>query len=215
MADNVTASAGTGDGAIFATDQISTVHYPLTKLVWGALDTANVVDAASGKSIPIQGEAAHAATTTGNPVMIGTEARTTDRTAVTSGQVSRPITDSLGKLVTIAGAVHTMRSNTSVNFTNTTAADLVGAAGSGIKVVITMILVTNAAAAVSTKVTIRDKTSTSRKIVGYAYQTGGGFALGDGSSPLLISDPNSAIEAVCGTTSSDTDVSVHYYTVTN
>ena len=36
-----------------------------------------------------------------------------------------------------------------------------------------------------------------------------------GGAPLLISDANSAIEAVCGTTSSDTDVSVHYYTITN
>ncbi len=57
MADNVTANAGSG-GAVFATDDISSVHYPLTKLVWGPLDTANVVAAASGKGIPMQGEAA-------------------------------------------------------------------------------------------------------------------------------------------------------------
>ena len=55
MADNVIASAGTADGATFATDQrvADSVHFPLTKLVWGPLDTFTLVDTgASG--IPIQ-----------------------------------------------------------------------------------------------------------------------------------------------------------------
>ncbi len=214
MADNVTANAGSG-GAVFATDDISSVHWPYTKLAFGARDTANEVQAASGKGLPIQGEAAHDAATTGNPVMVGSEARTSDGTAVTSGDAVRNLADTLGKQVVVQGAIHTLRGTASVNFTNTSAADLVAAQGAGIKVVITAILVTNAAAAVSTKVTIRDKTTTTRKVVGYAYQTGGGFTLSAGGSPLLISDANSAIEAVCGTTSSDTDVSVHYYTITN
>ena len=214
MADNVTANAGSG-GAVFATDDIGSVHYPRSKVVWGPDGTANDAAAPSGKGLPIQGEAAHDATSTGNPVLIGGEARTSDGTPVSNGDVVRVITDSLGKQVVVQGALHTQRGTASVNFTNTSAADLVAAQGSGIKIVVTAILVTNAAAAVSTKVTIRDKTTTTRKIVGYAYQTGGGFQMSAGGAPLLISDANSAIEAVCGTTSSDTDVSVHYYTITN
>lgn len=215
MADNVTASAGTADGAIFATDQISTTHWPFTKLAWGPRDTANEVDRASGKSIPMQGEALHDAPTTGAPVLMGTESRTSDRTAVSSGDVSTNISDTLGKQIVVEGAIHTLHGNGYANFTNTSAADLVAAQGAGIKIVITAVMVTNAAAAVSTKVTVRDKTTTTRKLVGYAYQTGGGFVWSAGGAPLLISDANSAIEAVCGTTSSDTDVSVHYYTITN
>lgn len=53
MADNVTISA-VGGNSIVATDQVGTDHYQLIKLVWGPLDTANVVDVASGKMIPIQ-----------------------------------------------------------------------------------------------------------------------------------------------------------------
>ncbi|MDQ5946014.1 MAG: hypothetical protein QG619_1437, partial [Pseudomonadota bacterium] len=75
--------------------------------------------------------------------------------------------------------------------------------------------VTNAHATVSTKVTIRDKTTTTKKIVGYALAAGGGFTLAAGGRPLLISDANSAIEAVCGTTGSDIDVSISGYTISN
>lgn len=55
MADNVTASAGTADGAVFATDQrvADSVHFPLTKLVWGPLDTFTLVDTGAG-GVPIQ-----------------------------------------------------------------------------------------------------------------------------------------------------------------
>ena len=53
MADNVVANAGSG-GATFATDQRASdsVHFPLTKLVWGALDTFTVVDTGAG-GLPI------------------------------------------------------------------------------------------------------------------------------------------------------------------
>lgn len=52
-ADNVTANSGSG-GATFATDQRASdsVHFPLTKLVWGALDTFTVVDTGAG-ALPI------------------------------------------------------------------------------------------------------------------------------------------------------------------
>lgn len=55
MTDNVTANAGAG-GSTFATDQdpVSLAHYPLSKMVWGPLDTFNVVDDVTGKRIPIK-----------------------------------------------------------------------------------------------------------------------------------------------------------------
>ena len=42
MADNVTADAGSG-GAVFATDDVSSVHYPITKITIGAMDSAGTV----------------------------------------------------------------------------------------------------------------------------------------------------------------------------
>lgn len=218
MADNVTANAGSG-GAVFATDEIAgtpNVHWPFTKLAWGPRDTANEVDRASGKGIPIQGEAAHDAATTGAPVLVGGEARTTDGTPVASGDAARLTLDTLGKAVVLQGATHDQQiASASVNFTTTTAADLFAAAGAGVKIVVTSILVTNAHATVSTKVTIRDKTTTTKKIVGYALAAGGGFTLSAGGRPLLISDANSAIEAVCGTTGADVDVSISGYKISN
>lgn len=53
MADNVTANAGSG-GAVFATDDVAGVHYPLVKLAYGALDTATLVTGAAG--LPVDTE---------------------------------------------------------------------------------------------------------------------------------------------------------------
>lgn len=46
MADNVVANAGAG-GATFASDDIAGVHYPRTKVVWGADGAANDTSAAA------------------------------------------------------------------------------------------------------------------------------------------------------------------------
>jgi hypothetical protein len=212
MADNVTANAGSG-GAVFATDDISSVHYPIGKTAWGPLDTANLIDRASGKGLPIQGEALHDAATTGAPVLIGGEARTSDGTAVANGDAARVTLDSLGKVVMLQGATHDQQANGTANFTNTTGADVIGAAGAGVRIAVTSILVTNAHATVSTKVTIRD--GTTAKIVGYALAAGGGFILSAGGRPLFISTANTAVTAICGTTGSDVDVSISGYKIGN
>lgn len=52
MADNVEANAGSG-GAIFATDDDGTKHWPYCKLAWGADNTYTIV-AAGANAIPIQ-----------------------------------------------------------------------------------------------------------------------------------------------------------------
>jgi hypothetical protein len=56
MPDNVVANAGAG-GETFATDKNASegAHWPITKMGWGARDSAyNVVDIASGKPLPVQ-----------------------------------------------------------------------------------------------------------------------------------------------------------------
>ncbi len=54
MADNVTLSAGSG-GATLATDEISSVHYQLIKLGYGALDSFTIVTASAGLPVAQQG----------------------------------------------------------------------------------------------------------------------------------------------------------------
>jgi len=50
--DNVTADPGTG-GAVFATDDIAGVHYPISKLAYGALDAVTIVTTGAS-ALPIQ-----------------------------------------------------------------------------------------------------------------------------------------------------------------
>lgn len=212
MADNVTANAGSG-GATFATDDIAGVHYPFSKLAWGPRDTANEVDRASGKGVPIQGEALHDAATTGAPVLIGAEARTSDATAVASGDATRLQADTLGKLVMLQGATHDMIASGTANYTTGSAADVIAAAGAGVRIAVTSVIVTNAHATVSTKVSIRD--GTTAKITAYALAAGGGFTLSAGGRPLFISTANTAVTAICGTSGADVDVSISGYKISN
>lgn len=47
MVDNVTADPGSG-GAVFATDEISSVHYPITKITFGGLDSQTIASSGAG-----------------------------------------------------------------------------------------------------------------------------------------------------------------------
>jgi hypothetical protein len=113
----------------------------------------------------------------------------------------------------LLGAVHDLHSNGRVNLTNTSASDVIAAAGAGVRIAVTSILVTNASATVGTKVSIRDGTTV--KITGYAAPGGGGFVLNAGGAPLFITTANTAVTAICGTTSSDTEVFVSGYRIGN
>ena len=53
MADNVIADSGDSGGATFATDDIGSVHYPLTKIALGALD-ANDGPVGTGNPMPVE-----------------------------------------------------------------------------------------------------------------------------------------------------------------
>lgn len=159
----------------------------------------------------VAGGAAHGASVAGNPNLIGLEARTTDGTAVTSGQAVRAIADSLGKQVVLQGSTHDQQVNGTTNYTTTSAADVIAAVAST-RIAVTSILVTNASAT-ATKVTIRD--GTTAKIVGYAAASGGGFSLSAGGRPLFITTANTAVTAICGTTAADVDVSISGYKILN
>lgn len=53
MADNVVASAAVGTGATFATDDVGGVHYPISKLAFGPLDTATIVSTSNGLPVSV------------------------------------------------------------------------------------------------------------------------------------------------------------------
>lgn len=94
------------------------------------------------------------------------------------------------------------------NYTNATAADVIAAAGTTVRLCPLTILVTNAHAATGTKVEIRDGTTV--KFIGYAAAAGGGFVLRavNDDTPLFIGTANTAITARCVTSGSDVNVSI-------
>lgn len=161
----------------------------------------------------VVGDAAHNAAVSGNPLLNGFEGRTTDGTPVTSGNVVRGLADSLGKQVVIQGAIHDLQANGTTNYTNNAAADVIAAAGAGVRIAVTSVMVTNAHATQGTKVTIRDGTTS--KITGYAAPAGGGFVLQTGGRPLFITTANTAATAICGTSGADVDVSLSGYKIAN
>lgn len=173
----------------------------------------NVTLAAGTNTNEVVGDAAHDAAVSGNPVLTGSEARTSDGTAVANGDAVRTIADTLGKQVVLQGAVHDLHARGTANYTNTTASDLIAAAGAGVRIAVTSVLVTNAHATVGTKVEIRD--GTTAKIIGYAAPNGGGFTLNAGGAPLFISTANTAVTGRNVTTGADVDITVSGYKIGN
>lgn len=159
------------------------------------------------------GDVAHDAVDSGSPLKVGYQARTSDTTPVANADRVNGIADTLGKQVILQGAVHDLQSNGTATYTNTTAADVIAAAGAGVRIAVTSVLVTNAHATVGTKVEIRDGTTV--KILGYATAAGGGFSYASGGRPLFISTANTAVTARCTTTGADVDVNISGYRIAN
>jgi len=107
----------------------------------------------------VQGDAAHDAGVSGNPILNGAEARQGDPTAVASGDAVRLIADLLGKLIVLPYA-NAQRSHTAATtHTATTGSQtLRGAQGSGIRNYITSVGISNTSAT-GTFVTISDGTT--------------------------------------------------------
>jgi hypothetical protein len=168
------------------------------------------VDIASGptgaSALQAQGAAAHDAAVAGNPVLQGFEARTSDGTAVANGDAVRAMADAFGKLVVLPGCLTENQRSGRVNLTDNTAADVIAAAGAGVKIAVYSVEITNAHATVDTKVEIRDGTTVKR--ITFAVADGGGSAPHGGGVPLFISTANTAVTARAVTTGSDIEVNV-------
>src|SRR5689334_18222090 len=88
MADNVVANAGAG-GATFATDDIAGVHYPISKIAYGALDSATLVSTANPMPISDAGGTVSIDDGAGNiSIDDGGNSITVDGTVSVSGTVT-------------------------------------------------------------------------------------------------------------------------------
>jgi hypothetical protein len=211
MVDNVTADPGSG-GATFKTDDDGTAHWPYTKMAFGADNTQTRVSTTDPMPVEARGAAAHDVGVSGNPLLNGGEARTTNPTAVGDGDAVRLMADTLGKLVVQLGAPIALQLNGKSTMADTAADDIIAAQGAGVKIAVMGCLVTNGSAANAADVSIRD--GTTAKITGHCAINGGGFALSGGGFPLFISTANTAVTAI-SSAAADIDVFVWGYAVTN
>lgn len=180
---------------------------------FGKLSANTGVDIGDVDVTSINGFVAHDTAVSGAPLLSGFEARTSDGTAVASGDAVRGQADTLGKQVVVLGSVHDLRTSGILNMTTVGPTTCIATVGATTKIAVTSVLVTNSHATVGTKVEIR--ANATAKIKGYAAPAGGGFALNAGGAPLFVTAVNEPIRIACVTTGADVDVTVSGYTLIN
>jgi hypothetical protein len=138
----------------------------------------NVTLAAGTNTNEVVGDAAHDAAVSGNPVLIGIEARAADGTAVSaSGDVVRLMGSTLGKPINIPYAIPASTWNYAAaagGLVNTTGVSAKAAAGAGVRNYVTRAQVINSHQTTSTEVMIRDGAAGTVLWRGWAQAAGGG-----------------------------------------
>lgn len=155
-------------------------------------------------------EIAHDAADSGNPTKVGGRATSAEPTAVASGDRANFYTDLTGRQVIAPYALPglALQGNPSV-ITGTSSTEVVAAQGAGVRFYMTSLLVTNSDATVGTLVSITDGSGGTVLAQGYAAAGGGGFSI---TFPVPCrTTANTALHAVCGTTSAEVYVSAHGY----
>jgi len=165
------------------------------------LTLPNVTLAAGTNTNEVVGDAAHDAAVAGNPVLVGAEARSTDGTAVGSGDAVRILATLLGKQVVqphaLPGATWSYAAG-SGGITNTTAVTIKTAGAAGVRNYITALQVVNSHATVSTEFSIRDGASGTVLWRQNLVAAGGGLSV---TFPTPIrGSAATLLEVVCGTT---------------
>jgi hypothetical protein len=200
----VTANLAAGTNNIGDVD-VLTVPAPLNLTGNGAAASALRVTIANDTTgiLAVAGQVAHDAAATGNPIAVAGEARSSEPTAVASGDLSRIMLSLLGKQLTLPYAMPASTWNyaaASGGITNTTGVTAKAAAGAGIRNYITSIQVINGHASVDTDVQIRDGAAGTVLWRGFAKSGGGGISCK--CDPPLRGTANTLIEIACGTTGS-------------
>lgn len=209
----VTANLAAGTNNIGDVDVLS-VPAPLSTTGNGTAAAALRVTVASDSTgvIAAAGQVAHDAVVSGNPIQTAGEARSSDPTAVASGDVSRIMLTLLGKQLTLPYAIPASTwsyAAASGGIVNTTGVTAKTAGGAGIRNYITSIQVINGHASVDTDVQIRDGASGTVLWRGFAKSGGGGISCK--CDPPLRGTANTLVEIACGTTGSAVYVNLQGY----
>lgn len=183
MADNLDVTIGSG--ATVGADEITSVKYQRIKLIHGA-DGTNDGDVSTANGLPVQqqtgeifevgGDVANDAVDSGSPVKIGGQARTSNPTAVSSGDRVNFIADKLGKQV-VVGSIRDLKNQQITTITSSTAETTVFTAVASVFLDIYGVIVTNTSAT-PTEVSFKDSTGgTTRFMISVPANDMRGFML--------------------------------------
>lgn len=157
------------------------------------------------------GGVAHDGADSGNPLKTGARAISSNVTAQTANDRSDSLSDLLGyHLVRPYALNQNVWSDSAGPITGTSSTEVRAAPGASVRLHVTSLLVTNADATVGTNVQITDGSGGTVLWEGYAAAVGGGFSC-QFPTPLRLT-ANTALHAICGTTSSETVVSAAGFT---
>lgn len=154
------AEVGTS-GAPLRTDPTGTTAQPVTQAT------------AANLNAEVQGDAAHGAAVTGNPVLVGLEARSALPTAVSSGQAVRAQADLDGRLVVTPHSQRELTDDANITLTDATETDLFAAGGAGIFLDLVMVRISNGSSAI-VRVDLRDSAAGTVRHSIWAAANGGG-----------------------------------------
>lgn len=98
---------------------------------------------ASNLNAQVVGAAASGASVSGNPLLTGARAATATPTAVTNGQAVAAMADASGRLVTMPYAPKELRVSGCASATGTSATEVIAAQGSGAKIYVTTVSISN------------------------------------------------------------------------
>ncbi len=107
------------------------------------LDALNPVTVTVSGNLTVVGAAAHDAVVSGNPLLMGAEALSTERAAVTTGDAVRLAADLAGKLVVSPYAASDLGVFGSVQLAAAGAVDLIAAQAAGVRTHLTSITINN------------------------------------------------------------------------
>lgn len=178
-------------------------------LVGGRFDV-NVGAYTAGAVTEVQGDGAHAATISGNPVRTGARGMSADFTAVTTGQTVDDLATLLGKRINLPFA---LPANTwsypaaAGGLVNTTGVTAKAAAGAGIRNYVTKVGLVNSHQTISTEIVIRDGAAGTVLWRGWAQAAGGGQV--EVLDPPLRGTANTLIEIAEITTTATAGVLVN------
>lgn len=154
------------------------------------------------------GDVAHDGADSGNPVKVGGKAVNAEPTAVANNDRANFITDLVGKQIVLPYCnPENLISGKTSDITGTSDTSLIAAQGSGVRIYVTSIMVTNSHATVGTWVNVKDGSTTI--YTGYAAPVGGGFVV-PLPTPLKLT-ANTALNVACETTGANVRASAIGY----